>query len=149
MGKVEVHHCAAHHLSNPAGAFKAGVGQDHGKFFSAKARDHVDGAAGNAIHFSGEQCQAHVAALVAERVVERLEVVNIEKDEGERRIGAVEARTLLFECLIEAAPVSQSGKGIRSGKAGELFIRLLLALILDVSKFLFFHPTVIPGHLGL
>ena len=109
------------------GFAKGGFRQQQEKLFTAPACAQVAGAAA-ACQQAGHRLQGLVAEVVAILVVEALEVIEVEHDQGQRPLiaqaGAPQRRGL----LIEATAVEQRGQRIALGQAlGQQFFCLLLA----------------------
>ena len=73
----------AHALGDPGGYLGVGA-DDRGEFLAAEPADHVVDAHAVA-HRGGEDPQRLVAGRVTEAVVDRLEVIEIEHHQGDRR----------------------------------------------------------------
>jgi hypothetical protein len=58
----------------------------------------------------GQVYQGRVAGVVAERVVEFLEVVNVEQGHAEGRLATLRTRDFLLECLLKTAAVECTGQ---------------------------------------
>ena len=110
-----------------------GLGHEQRELVAAQAGEDVLGA-GDVAQRGGDGGQHDVAALVAERVVDRLEVVDVEQRERERPLVAQRAGELLAQALVEGAVVGQAreriggrlldedrvGLGVGHGQADEL-----------------------------
>ena len=88
-----------------------GLGHEQRELVAAQAGEDVLGA-GDVAQRGGDRGEHDVAALVAERVVDRLEVVDVEQRERERPLVAQRARELLAQALVEGAVVGQAGERI-------------------------------------
>ena len=97
-----------------------GVGQDEHELLSAVATGDVALAQVLAQH-PARLAQHQIARIVPERVVESLEVVQVEHREAERGIPAQGAMQLAGEGVLEVAPVEQSRQRIARG----LLVQLL------------------------
>ncbi len=95
-------------------AVGAGGRQRDRELVAADAIGAVAGALGRADGL-GERLQALVAGLVAAGVVDRLEVVEVDQHERERRVGAADALELAREVFVERAVVAQAGERVRDG----------------------------------
>ena len=100
-------------------ARQPGVGQHDRELLAADAAEHV-GAALRGRDRVGEQPQRAVARGVALRVVDPLEVVDVEHDERARRRGPVGARELGLEPLLEGAAVERAGQRVVGGEVAQL-----------------------------
>ena len=92
----------ASHASSP---------EDHGELVAADAVDAVAGAHGRA-HGVRDELDVLVAGLVAEGVVDDLEVVQVEQDQRERRGSAPQTGDGASQVLLEGSVVAQSGQRI-------------------------------------
>jgi hypothetical protein len=107
-------------LGDRQAALQVGLGQDEHELPAAVAGEGVDvaDAAGDP---SGELDQHLVAPLVPEPVVDRLEVVDVQHEQGEDPAEAAGALDLLLEPALEVAvvpgPVSGSVTDSRSASA--------------------------------
>ena len=70
--------------------------------------------------------QAIVSGLVPQKVIESLEVIDIDHQQGKRRAVPVSATTLLFQDLIEAAPVGETSQSVNACKGLQSKLRFVL-----------------------
>ena len=101
----------------------AGLGHEQRELVAAQAGEDVLGA-GDVAQRGGDRGEHGVAALVAERVVDRLEVVDVEQGERERPLVAQRAGELLAQALVEGAVVGQARERIGGGLLDEDGVRL-------------------------
>ncbi len=87
------------------------AGQDHGEFVAAQAR-HAGLRATGVFQAPGDLDQDFVAAIVAVDVVDRLEAVEIDQAQKERR----GARQVAVQRVEEGAAVGQAGQGVEGGQ---------------------------------
>ena len=92
-----------------------GAGQEHGELLAAEPRGDVGAARGLAQHV-GEAPQHLVARLVAERVVDALEVVEVAHQQG----AAVRAAQALEDARLELAPIAQPGERVVLGQVAHV-----------------------------
>jgi len=102
------------------------VGQEHGEFVAAEAEQHLV-LAGEAGDFSGYADQHGVAGGVAEVVVDRLELVEVEiKQRGRAAVAhGFGQRALQFD--LETVPVEQAGERVAFRQVEQLFRGLAFA----------------------
>ena len=100
-------------LGGVAGAFEvelavgaSGSGDEEEELVAAVARDDLF-RAGRTAQACRDRCEKLVAGLVAEAVVDELEVVEVDEEDGERRRSG--------ECGLRGAPGRQPGSEARSG----------------------------------
>jgi hypothetical protein len=86
-----------------------GVGQDDGELFPTVAGGEVGRAPCEFLQPAAERLQAIVARLVAVRVVEALEMIDVDQQQGERLPLASTARVFLGQRIVEGAAVVQAG----------------------------------------
>ena len=96
----------------------AGVGEDDGELVAAHAVGEV-GAAARGPDRGGQRLQALVAGLVAVRVVDGLEVVDVDEHERQRHAGAGHDLQLARDVLVEGAVVAQAGERVGDGHLGQ------------------------------
>ena len=73
----------------------------------------------------GDGLQHPVAGIVAERVVDDLEVVEIQEQHGERPAGLAPAAERVFDAITEQRAVRKVGHWIVKRLIGELLLELL------------------------
>ena len=99
------------------------VGDDDGEFVAAHAADMAVGA--DLIDQPlGDGAQHGVALRVAERVVDRLEAVEIEEHDRARDIAGGRGAQRFAEQLADAAAVGQAGQHVDVGEMGQPLLRL-------------------------
>ena len=86
-------------------------GQDHDELVAAEPRDRV-GFAHRGREALRHRLQQLVARVVAERVVDALEVIEIEEQAGDVRAVALRLREDLLQPLVEQRPVRQPGEDV-------------------------------------
>ena len=89
--------------------------QDHRELFAAVSRGQVDAAARHGEEDLTHLAQRLVADLVSELVVERLELVEVEHEQRERRAVAMRTPALLKEPLLEVTVVVQAREPVADG----------------------------------
>ena len=98
--------------------------REHGEFVAAESRDHVDLA-----HTGGEpfrdRTQYFIARVVAEAVVDVLEAIQIEEQDGQHFSAALGALQRLVQRLPEQAAVRQLGQFVVVGEEARAFFLLL------------------------
>ena len=108
--------------------------EQHGELVAAEARRDV-GAADAVVEPARELDEHLVAGGVAERVVDGLEVVEVEEDHRRRARLAPGARDRLADLLGEHRAVRESGHGVVERLVGELGLeRLALADVAGVEQ---------------
>ena len=96
------------------GLAEPGLGEDHRELVAADAARNV-GAADDAEHPLGRLGEHAVAGEVADPLVDRLEVVEVDEHEAEAPVVAVRARDLAGQDLVEVAAVVQAGQRVEVG----------------------------------
>ena len=114
VDRRQVGDLAADAFGYPARLVDVGVRQDHGELLAAVAGREV-GFARAAPQHLGHVAQHFVAALVADRVVDRLEAVEVEHQQAEHGVVAFGARHLEGERLLETTMVEQPGQAVSRG----------------------------------
>ena len=97
---------------------RASVREDDGELVAADAVGLICAAHRRAERV-GERADALVAGLVALRVVERLEVVEVDQRQGQRQAGAPGVLQLAREVLMKDAVVAQARERVRAGHLGQ------------------------------
>ncbi len=100
------------------------LGQQHRELVAAEARQHV-GVPGAGPQRRGDALQHVVAGAVPERVVDILEVVEVEHDDCAAEGIAARSLDLPVELLLEAPPVEGAGEEVVVGQVDELALELL------------------------
>jgi hypothetical protein len=88
--------------------------QNDGEFVSTQAGASIGGAATSLQHLGGD-LQRVIAGLMSMPIVDQLEVVQIDDEEGNRAVAQC-AVDLLVQGLVEFAPVIQAGEWIGDGQ---------------------------------
>src|SRR5207237_1344981 len=101
------------------GVGKRRLRHDHGELVAADATGDVGRAydVPDALRGVGEH---GVAGQMPDPVVDRLEVVEVEDDQRELSVVAVRTGDLATECLVEVAPVVESGQGVEISELARL-----------------------------
>ena len=101
------------------GVLERRLGQDHRELVAADAAGDV-GRADDVADAVGRLGQDAVAGEVADAVVDRLEVVEVEDDERQAAAVALGAGDLAGERLVEVAAVVQAGERVEIGELAGL-----------------------------
>ena len=101
------------------GVREGGLGEDDRELVAADAAGDV-GAADDRADALGELRQDGVAGQVADALVDRLEVVDVEHDEGELPVVAVRPGDLARERVVEEAPVVEARERVEVGELARL-----------------------------
>ena len=99
----------------------AALGQQHGELVPAQARQHVGVAQPPAQGVRDVHDQL-VADAVPERVVDRLEVVEVEHDRGAARAVALDLGDVALQLALERAAVEQPGERVVVGQMAQLLL---------------------------
>ncbi len=102
-------------LGDVQSGLAVGVRQDRDELLAAVPRQHVAGPQRAAQPLGGLD-QHHVPALVAVRVVDVLEVVEVRDQQGERHVGAHRPLALQPQHLLEEAAVVEPCEAVGDGK---------------------------------
>ena len=95
-------------------------GDDH-ELVAAEAPERVD-VAHDAVQARGDRPQQLVADAVAERVVDRLEVVEVDEQRGHGRLAAARAHQHLLDAVEDQRAVGQPGQGVVGRQERELLL---------------------------
>ena len=116
-----------------ASSTRVDVLEQHGELVAAEARGGVAGADAG-VEALGDGQQDLVAGGVAEAVVDRLEVVEVEEDDRQAGLLAARAGDRLAHALDEQRAVGQAGDGVVERLVGELLLEgLALADVAGVE----------------
>ena len=96
----------------------------HGELVAAEAGDHVVRAQHGA-QARADRPQQLVAGVVAERVVEHLQVVDVEEEQGEAAALGVGARDRLAEALHQQRAVREAGERVVQRVVADALLRAL------------------------
>ncbi len=97
----------------------ADTGQENEELFSAVPDGHAAGT-GEIAEQRCEDLEGAVACIMAQAVIELLEVVDVDQKDGERKAGGVGAGELGGVAFVERAAVEEAGKGIGGGQVLKL-----------------------------
>ena len=103
--------------------------QQDGELFSAIACDEVSGAVEGGAERVGDVLEALVAGEMAVGVVDALEVIDVDEQQGERAAMAMGAAPLGGEALVKAAAVGDSGEAVLQGHFFEAVAGLFECLL--------------------
>ena len=117
VGRVETANWSA--AVELLGVRERGLGEDDRELVAADAAGDV-GAADDRAHALGELREHGVAGQVADPLVDRLEVVDVEDDEREPAVVAVRAGDLARERVVEVAPVVEARERVEVGELARL-----------------------------
>lgn len=114
---------SAQALGHPGGGLKVGLRQDDRELLAAIAAHTVDGAC-LATQQLAQPLENGISCRVSVRVVDVLEVVDVEQQQRERALEALRPRELVPEQHVEGAVVVESGETV----AGREFSQCRLVL---------------------
>ena len=92
---------------------------DHDELVAAETPERV-GAANDAVQPGSDRTQELISDAVTERVVDALEVVQVDEQRGDRSLGAGRAREHLLDAVKDQRAVRQARQGVVRGKEREL-----------------------------
>ena len=101
------------------GVGESGLGQDHRELVAADPAGDVRGAH-RALDAFGRNREDLVPGQMADPVVDLLEVVQVDHDQGERPVVAARAGDLALERLVEEPPVVHAGERVEVGQLSRL-----------------------------
>ena len=101
-------------LGYGARRLEVGIGQQHGEFVAPQPRGGVRGAAAGLQHLA-DAAQGLVPGLVAVRVVEELEVGQVDQQQAHLAAAGAGPLQRRLEAIVEGAMVIQVGDGIALG----------------------------------
>ncbi|MCY1510187.1 hypothetical protein D9M68_445570 [compost metagenome] len=142
-----------HALHDPPGQ-RPGLRQvaearQYAELVAAQACDHVL-ATQHAAHALGHHLEQLVAGVVAEAVVDALEVVDVEEHHGQRLLELGVVEQFFAEVVVEGAAIGQVGQGVVVGDVLQLHLHLLQfpQQVVDVPQvaLLALQLLVGPGH---
>jgi len=120
------------------------VGNDDREFIAAEARDRVGGAR-DRLQAAGDLSEQFVAGIVAIRVVDRLEAIEVEEHHPDLAAGSLAMRQRQFQLVAETDPVGESSERVvQQLEAQTLLDQQALAHVLSDDH----DPTPVPGHIG-
>ncbi len=94
---------------------------DHDELVAAETPERV-GVAHDAVEPRGDRLQQLVAGAVAERVVDALEVVEVDEQRRHRRLAATRAGEHLLDAVEDQRAVRQAGQRVVGGQERELLL---------------------------
>ena len=97
---------------------------DHDELVPTEAPQRI-AAADHAVESRGDRLQQFVAGAVTERVVDRLEVVEVDEQRRDRRLLASRAREHLLDTIQDQRPVGQARQRVVRRQERKFFICLL------------------------
>ena len=112
-------HRVEHGGGDRVGLLRRRLGQQDRELVAAEAGEHV-GLAQAAAQRVGDAHDQLVAGRVAERVVDRLEVVEVEHDRRALRAVALDVGDVALELALERAAVEQAGQRVVVGHVAQL-----------------------------
>ncbi len=101
-----------------------GNGQQHHKFIATPARQHVrftQIGAKNIAHVDQEL----ISGFMAMQVVDLLEIVQVDEQQGKFRVCTARAPDFLIDSNVEMHPVGQTGQGIMHSHVADAFFLLV------------------------
>ncbi len=107
------------------GAAGIGIGQHQDEFIAAQTRYRVL-FAHHQVQASGQRDQQFVADAVAQRVVDVLEVIEIEENQRQRLMAALRAAERVADAVLEQAAVRQPGERIEMREPLDMLLRCLV-----------------------
>ena len=131
MRDVEVHERGAKSFCQRSRAGDVGRGQDGGELFPAVAGEKIRRALHAARHRTRDLSQGEITSLVPVLIVERLEVIDVDHHDRQRRAVASRARPFRLERLIELATIRDSGERVRERELDVALRFFLNALAVD------------------
>ena len=111
-------------LSRFDDALSIGDEENYDELISPSSEDEVD-IPGRVLYGLAGRLQDLVTELVATRIVDLLEIVQIAKEEGEATFLASRSRDFLFDAFVEVSSVVQVGEGIPYREVREGLLREL------------------------
>ena len=91
--------------------FGVHVGRDHRELLAAQPRHHIV-IARHVLEAVGDRPQHLVADIVAMRVVDLLEMVEVEDHQPDRLLDAAELLEIFLQRIVEIAPVLHAGQAV-------------------------------------
>lgn len=113
MGNFLLPYPALHIRRQSHCVVKFGVGQNAGELFASIARHQISRPLQARFQYSGNLAQAVVASLVSVPVVESLEKIYIQHDDGQGQFAARCARPFHRQLLIKITSVVYAGKSVQ------------------------------------
>src|SRR5439155_11086223 len=105
-------------------ALTVGLGQEHHELVSPKADRHR-GVAGHFLEYGGDPGEQLVARSVPVRVVDGLEMVEVECQQGEGKVRAAGPVNLVLQVAVQEPAVVNAGQLILEDQTGRIPSRLL------------------------
>ncbi|MNF73272.1 hypothetical protein D3C84_552690 [compost metagenome] len=132
-------------LGNLLAVFEVGVFEQDGELVTGKARQAAAGAEAVA-QAPGQADQQLVAGLVAEAVVDPLEVVDVHQQQADRAVAV--AGKAFVKVADERRPVAQAGQVVGVGQAFDALLRQLALGDVFVDADVVGQFAVVAVHLG-
>jgi hypothetical protein len=111
LGDAELGDAASDPLGCPGGAFFVGLRKEESELFATDAAGHVD-LSDAGLEDVAKGAQYPIADRMAERIVDDLEVVDVDDDDGEGPPVAAGSVEFLAEAIEEETVVLEAGEGI-------------------------------------
>ncbi|MCY1421735.1 hypothetical protein D9M71_373990 [compost metagenome] len=108
-GFLELLHDALGHLARFITVMQV---DENAEFVATKACHHIFMGAHRALDVPGEHLEQFIASIVAEAVVDALEMIDVEEQDGEHAACLGALQKLLGEQLVESTTVDQVGQGV-------------------------------------
>ena len=108
-------------LSHHPPAFGAGFRQEHQKFIPAPAR-YLVLLADNEVDDGCQVDQDEIAGIVTILIIDILEIINVDHDQGERLAGLFQLFLFLVDAAKHDAPVGQVGHRVSGRQVGQAFV---------------------------
>src|SRR4029079_19369271 len=109
-----------HMAAADGGPLRIRVRQNDDKFFAAESADNV-AFAKILLHCLRSAAQHDIAGLMAERVIEAFEMIDVQHQHGEHCALALAARHFPRQRFLEEATVVESCQGIADGLLAQVF----------------------------
>jgi hypothetical protein len=120
MRDIEIAHALADTLRQRSGFGRADPGEKDREFLAAAAGDQLTAAARGPDQHAGNPAQTIIAGRVTVDVVEALEAVDVEQQQGEVDSVAHSTAPLGIKARVERASVGDAGERIDRGEPAQL-----------------------------
>ena len=115
MGNFEGGDALPESFGGPAGFDSIRIGQQGDEFFTAIACQQFAAALQSARKRVGDRLQAFVPRLMAVRVVEKLEIIDVHEDNGDRALGFAGSPPFGFQRGVEESAIGNAGQSVEIG----------------------------------